>query len=648
VYQVLEDHRQRLWLSTNRGIGVVAIAHIDSYASGLVDRLGGAVFGTADGMRNAEGNGANQSAGCITSVGQVWFPTVRGVVMIDPAMVDLESPPTPTVEDVTVAGTSLGMVRNAHLASDQHSVEISFSELGFRSPRRSLFRYRLDGLGKDWTVTERRREAFYPFVPPGSYRFLVAVSFDGVRWSEPAVVGLHVAAPFWQTLWFRSLAALLVVTLGWRAHRLRLTAIESRERQLEEQVTERTAEVTSKNQQLELVNAAVRAINRKLELPDLLQAILDEVSPLVGADWALALVRDDRSQMLELGASYGPEGSHASAPRLSESELREELLDGCLEIGPGVHIGPSARSPLRPTEEQLGGAARSMMAVRVDLEGRLVGYLLYARTGERPFSTERSEHLSNLNEHVVSAFTKGRLLAQLRDLNTRKDEFLGMAAHDLRSPLAFVQSATELLEKKASDGEIDRALLGRFLGHIRDTVVQMQALINDLLDVAAIEQGRIQIQVEPVRVSDLLADRRPVYASQAKDKDISLVIDVRDSDTIVYADRDRVVEVLDNLVSNAFKFSHSGGRVRVFCESDGHALLTHVEDTGQGIPESELPQVFSGTKLSPSPTGGETSTGFGLVIVKKLVELHGGRVWVDSEHGVGATFSFSLPKCSPA
>ncbi len=108
-------------------------------------------------------------------------------------------------------------------------------------------------------------------------------------------------------------------------------------------------------------------------------------------------------------------------------------------------------------------------------------------------------------------------------------------------------------------------------------------------------------------------------------------------------DRVRVAEVVDNLVSNALKFTWPGGRVRVFCEQRNGEVVTHVQDTGQGLESDELEWVFSGKKLSAQPTGGESSTGLGLVIVRKIVELHRGRAWVESKKGEGSRFSFSLP-----
>jgi signal transduction histidine kinase len=141
----------------------------------------------------------------------------------------------------------------------------------------------------------------------------------------------------------------------------------------------------------------------------------------------------------------------------------------------------------------------------------------------------------------------------------------------------------------------------------------------------------------------VLVEREALQAGGATAKRITFTIDPVPPDLKVMADRARLAEILDNLISNAVKYTLPGGRVRVSCEAHERELVTHVEDTGQGFDEAELGGVFAGQRMSSRPTGGESSTGLGLVIVKKLVELHGGRIWVTSRKGEGSTFSFSLP-----
>ncbi len=204
-------------------------------------------------------------------------------------------------------------------------------------------------------------------------------------------------------------------------------------------------------------------------------------------------------------------------------------------------------------------------------------------------------------------------------------------------------SHTDLLLRLLDEDRMDKKLWRKFLGNVRTTAVGMRTLVDDLLDVAAIETGRVHLELARQKMADILEEHEALQAQAADEKQIELTVDKRQARVEVVADRLRIGEVLDNLMTNAVKYTLPGGRVKVWCERGSGELVTHVEDTGQGLAPDELAKVFSGQKLSPRPTAGEPSTGLGLVIAKKLVELHGGRIWAASEKDKGSVFSFSLP-----
>jgi signal transduction histidine kinase len=183
----------------------------------------------------------------------------------------------------------------------------------------------------------------------------------------------------------------------------------------------------------------------------------------------------------------------------------------------------------------------------------------------------------------------------------------------------------------------------KFLGNIRKTSEHMRNLVDELLDVAAIETGRIDLHLTRTPLRELLESCADLHSPSAQAKGIELEVKPGTAEVEVTADRDRISQVLDNLVDNAIKFTHPGGTVRVLCEATPEAGIIKVEDTGQGLAEDEVDSLFKGSRLSARPTSGESSTGFGLVIVRRIVELHGGEVWATSRHGVGSTFGFSLP-----
>ncbi|MFC1601144.1 sensor histidine kinase [Candidatus Sumerlaeota bacterium] len=173
----------------------------------------------------------------------------------------------------------------------------------------------------------------------------------------------------------------------------------------------------------------------------------------------------------------------------------------------------------------------------------------------------------------------------------------------------------------------------------------MLRLINDLLDVSAIEAGKLTLKREEVNLHQYLEEVRASNAILAKEKSIALGLEIRSPLPGIVFDRSRIVQVLNNLITNAIKFSHRETSIILSATADDHEIVISVADQGQGIPAEEMCNLFSDfTKTSVRPTGGEKSHGLGLAIVKRIVEAHAGRIWVESDVGKGSTFFFSLPR----
>jgi signal transduction histidine kinase len=230
----------------------------------------------------------------------------------------------------------------------------------------------------------------------------------------------------------------------------------------------------------------------------------------------------------------------------------------------------------------------------------------------------------------------------LEAMNTLKDEFLGMAAHDLRSPIGNIQNLAELiLDQDTEMGPEERA---EVVTMIRNLSQAMMNLLNDLLDIATIESGKIDLQPTPVAMRPYLRETEHYHRLLAERKKIHLITEVADNIPVAVFDRERIRQVLNNLLSNAIKFSpmHTVVRLQVLPTPAG--IEFSVIDEGQGIRSEELVKVFGAfQRTSTKPTAGEHSTGLGLSICKKIVELHGGRIGVESEVGRGSRFFFILP-----
>lgn len=235
---------------------------------------------------------------------------------------------------------------------------------------------------------------------------------------------------------------------------------------------------------------------------------------------------------------------------------------------------------------------------------------------------------------------------ELIELNLIKNKFLTMAAHDLRNPIIAIRELTEILTDH-DYARLTKPERRQYLEIIHKTSHEMLNLLNDLLDVSIIESGRLEIRSESVDLRSLIADRVRINQVVAEKKGIRIETDIPEIPRLGL-DPGRIVQVFDNLMSNAIKFSPKGSRIRVGMTAGAETVRVAVTDEGPGIADDEIDRLFGELeRLSARPTGGEPSTGLGLAIVKKVVEAHGGSVGVTSREGHGATFYFDLPRRPP-
>jgi PAS domain S-box-containing protein len=223
-----------------------------------------------------------------------------------------------------------------------------------------------------------------------------------------------------------------------------------------------------------------------------------------------------------------------------------------------------------------------------------------------------------------------------------KTEFVSMVSHELRKPMTSIKGYADLLLMGSvgplTDGQ------ERFLSIVRSNVDRLTTLVNDLLDISRIESGRLELSPEPIDVSETVADVAASIEARAEEKGIDLRLEVPPDLPTVRADPDRVAQILNNLVGNACQYTPSGGNVVVSAETTDGMLELTVRDTGIGISAEDRRKVFDRFFRADNPDVQSTSgTGLGLPIVKSLVGLHGGEIWVESEPGEGSAFTFTLP-----
>jgi signal transduction histidine kinase len=233
-----------------------------------------------------------------------------------------------------------------------------------------------------------------------------------------------------------------------------------------------------------------------------------------------------------------------------------------------------------------------------------------------------------------------RLYQELETASRHKSDFLATMSHELRTPLNAIIGFSEVLYEQMS-GELNEDQLAE----VEDVLIASEhllSLINDVLDLAKVEAGRMELELSQVEIPGLLLSAISLHSERASRGVVELSLTTEPEEITITADGRRVRQVVFNLLSNAIKFTPPGGRVDVSARLDDGQVEIAVADTGPGIPPGDLEPIFEEFEQTSDGKKAE-GTGLGLPLSRKLVELHGGRLWVESEPGQGSTFRFILP-----
>jgi two-component system, sensor histidine kinase and response regulator len=318
------------------------------------------------------------------------------------------------------------------------------------------------------------------------------------------------------------------------------------------------------------------------------------------------------------------ERAHAQPPDLILLDLMMPEMDG-LEV--------CQRLKAEPLTLQIPviflTASNEMEHLMKGFEAGAVDYIT------KPFNAP--ELLARVRTHLELKHARERL----HELNEEKNEFMGIVAHDLRSPLGTINGFAELL---LDDAMVARPEVEDFARRIRDTATRMAEMVQNLLDANRIERGEMELKLAPTDLAALVASVVEAQRPRALAKNQTLRLEGLTGTVPAVVDPSVTIQVIENLVSNAVKYSPPGKNIFVRLMQPAEAIRCEVQDEGPGLSAEDQKKLFGKfARLSAKPTGGEHSTGLGLSIVKKMVEAMNGRVWCQSELGKGATFVVQFP-----
>ena len=288
--------------------------------------------------------------------------------------------------------------------------------------------------------------------------------------------------------------------------------------------------------------------------------------------------------------------------------------------------------------------ASAFLAMPLMHGDELVGGLVLGFRASSAFGATDQAFARLLAQSAGSALARATTLERERDgrleaetMARARQEVLGVVAHDLRNPLGVVSSTVQML----AELDLPAPERAKLLGAGKRAVVQMNRLIGDLLDVMRIDAGRLMLEIEDVPVASILSHAEESVQHLADDRNIALTVERKDADLRAYMDRNRLAQVLDNLLGNAIKFTQPGGHVALRAWRDEGEAVFEVADDGPGIPPADQAHLFD--KYWQARTSDRRGVGLGLAISRGIVEAHGGRLWVESEPGVGSRFYFTIP-----
>ncbi len=253
----------------------------------------------------------------------------------------------------------------------------------------------------------------------------------------------------------------------------------------------------------------------------------------------------------------------------------------------------------------------------------------------------RAEELRKQNQELKEKVEKlSRSKDELEELQKQKDELFAVIIHDIKNPAALIKNLVELLRSY----DLTATEQQEIIEDILLTSTRIVNLSQEVSRILALESSVLQLNLEPHSLNEIVQEVATSNSVAAKNKNIKLEVDLNEEIPIFKLDRLKVYEVIDNLVSNAIKFTQKGGEVRIKTEMEDNRAIVKVIDNGLGLSEEDINRAFQrGARLSARPTADEPSSGLGLWIVKRLVEAMKGRVWVRSVLGKGSTFAFSIP-----
>jgi ligand-binding sensor domain-containing protein/signal transduction histidine kinase/response regulator RpfG family c-di-GMP phosphodiesterase len=712
IHQILEDDSGNLWLSCNKGIFQVSRQEIDDFIQGKIHSLNCISYNEHDGMKSRECNGGIFPNGCKTRDGNLWFPTIKGAVTVNPNSIQKNMQPPPVrIEEIIVDNREIKsplITASAPLVllPGKNKLEIHFTDLSFQDAKKVLFKWKLEGFDNEWNDGGTRRTAYYSKVPPGDYTFRVKACNNDGKWNVTgASVSFSLEPYFHQALWFQVLCVLAFFFIVFGGYRLRVRFLKKREEdltgQLRTQVEARTRDLEKRqkdlqerNEVLEAIDGSIKAINREFQLEKVFKSILHQAMKLCPlAEKGTFLIYDAKNKHFRVAANLGAHSTSEKNITLTYKEAIRRYTERTDQLKNGVYVLQEFKGAAGEEKLKNLPVPQATLAMSVIMEEKPQGFLILDSMGDpNAFDHTAIQRLIYFREHAILAMSKAGALEQLQqekvkteralaklkktneelkeakktaekekqkaeEANKFKTQFLANMSHDIRNHMHSILGFSQVLESEITDEEQKRNLEA-----ISSSANDLQKLIDNILDLSRIEAGKMELENEPLNLRSILDDIKQKYSSKAREKALDFQLGEVDPalPEVVIMDRSKLHSILDNLVNNAVKYTDSGF-IKLSVQKIGPHVTPpgspgarvnigfSVQDSGRGIPKDQQKTIFNRYERQKGKHIGKIQgSGLGLTITRALVELMGGKISLQSREGKGSTFHVTLENVTAA